>query len=611
MGKFNLHRGSLQLRVLTLTLLFTLGVSIVITVSNIHQLNAEWERTTLLNAEYALQTATAAIYRDLDEVDDLASWCAYNPSMRTYLLTDSAGNNQALSMYPMISAKYNSMRSLPYIQRFMLINAAGRPMMFGTAATNVVALTPELLQTIPGYNEASYGWAYITRDPLALTTQAAQTIPICRALTLPGTDRTAHVCIFVSPSVITAPLRGFTLSEGGKLLWEMGEHIYTVQNNTLTELDTDRTYYKDTRPFDAETLDSLTEVYERGSGVNTQLIVRYPIGVHDLYLIEVLPNGPLQRQIPYLSASLIFSLAAILALGSALAFLLHRMIARPITALQSRIEAVGSGDFSADPAIEWDNELGDIGRGINKMSGNITALMDRRLEDEKQKQDLEYRMLQNQINPHFIYNTLNSIKWMATIQHAPGIAEMVTALSRLLKSVSKGNERLVPLYEEFALLNDYFTIQQYRYGGTITLDVSYIEDENLTHSCLIPRFTLQPLVENAIFHGIEPKGSAGEVTLRVERDAANGDVLILLSDDGVGMTPAQAAKALQEPGPEEAAAKYRHVGIWNVHRRLQYSFGDAYGLRIESEPGVGTTVTVRLPDAKKASPAGEAVRKAD
>ena len=163
-------------------------------------------------------------------------------------------------------------------------------------------------------------------------------------------------------------------------------------------------------------------------------------------------------------------LAAILALGSALAFLLQRVITRPVEALQKRIETVGSGNFAPDRTVEWNNELGDIGRGINKMSGNITALMDRRLEDEKQKQDLEYRMLQNQINPHFIYNTLNSIKWMATIQHAPGIAEMVTALSRLLKSVSKGNERLVPLYEEFALLNDYFTIQQYRYGGTITLE---------------------------------------------------------------------------------------------------------------------------------------------
>lgn len=611
MDKLKFRRSGIQARVLALTMFFTLGASLVIAASNMHQMTAEWERTTILNAEYALQTAASAIRRDVDEIDDLAGWCAYNPGMRTYLLTGDTASNQAQSMYPTLTAKFNSMRTMAYIQRFLLINASGRQMMFGTAATNAVTLTPDILQRIPGYDSPNTGWDCILRDPLALNSQAANTIPVTHTLTLPGTDRTAHVCIFVSPSVITAPLRGFTLSEGGKLLWEMGEHIYTVQNNTLTELDTDRTYYKDTRPFDAETLDSLTEVYERGSGVNTQLIVRYPIGVHDLYLIEVLPNGPLQRQIPYLSASLIFSLAAILALGSALAFLLHRMIARPITALQSRIEAVGSGDFSADPAIEWDNELGDIGRGINKMSGNITALMDRRLEDEKQKQDLEYRMLQNQINPHFIYNTLNSIKWMATIQHAPGIAEMVTALSRLLKSVSKGNERLVPLYEEFALLNDYFTIQQYRYGGTITLDVSYIEDENLTHSCLIPRFTLQPLVENAIFHGIEPKGSAGEVTLRVERDAANGDVLILLSDDGVGMTPAQAAKALQEPGPEEAAAKYRHVGIWNVHRRLQYSFGDAYGLRIESEPGVGTTVTVRLPDAKKASPAGEAVRKAD
>ena len=184
---------------------------------------------------------------------------------------------------------------------------------------------------------------------------------------------------------------------------------------------------------------------------------------------------------------------------------------------------------------------------------------------------------------------------MATIQHAPGIAEMTTALSRLLKSVSKGNERLVPLQDEFALLNDYFTIQQYRYGGTITMDVTYIEDERLCQDCLIPRFTLQPLVENAIFHGIEPKGCAGSIALTVTLDGENGDVLIALTDDGVGMTAEQAAKALTEPGPEEAAAKYRHVGMWNVHKRLQYSFGEEYGLSIRSVPGQGTTVTVRLP----------------
>lgn len=592
MGKYKLRHGSIQVRVLALTLLFTLGVSLVIAIGNMRQMAAKWERTTLLNAEYALQTAATAIHRDIEEVDDLASWCAYNPSMRTYLLTDASNNNQALSMYPTVSAKYSTLRTMQYVQRFVLINAKGRQMVFGTAVTNTVAMTPEVLARIPGYDEEYSGWSCIMRDPMALTSQALDTIPITRKLTLSGTGREAHICAFVSPALITAALKGFTMPEGSSLLWQMGGRYYGINGNILTEEPLSDI---PAEQLDVDMLDDSTEVYSIAAGHDAQLMVRYPIGVHDLYLIEIIPNGPLQRQIPYLSDSLVISLLAILVLGLLLAFLLHRMITPPITALQNRITKISSGDFSFDPAIEWNNELGDIGRGINSMSASVTALMDHRLEDEKQKQDLEYCMLQNQINPHFIYNTLNSIKWMATIQHAPGIAEMVTALSRLLKSVSKSNERLVPLYEEFALLNDYFTIQQYRYGGTITLDVSYIEDEKLNHSCLIPRFTLQPLVENAIFHGIEPKGSAGEVTLRVERDTANGDVLIRLTDDGIGMTAEQAAKALQEPGPEEAAAKYRHVGMWNVHKRLQYSFGEAYGLSIESEPGVGTTVMVRLP----------------
>ena len=592
MGKYKLRHGSIQVRVLALTLLFTLGVSLVIAIGNMRQMAAEWERTTLLNAEYALQTAATAIHRDIEEVDDLASWCAYNPSMRTYLLTDVGSNNQALSMYPTISAKYSTLRTVQYVQRFVLINAKGRQMVFGTAVTNTVAMTPEVLARIPGYDEEYSGWSCIMRDPMALTSQALDTIPLTRKLTLSGTGREAHICAFVSPALITAALKGFTMPEGSSLLWQMGGRYYGINGNILTEEPLSDI---PAEQLDVDMLDDSTEVYSIAAGYDAQLMVRYPIGVHDLYLIEIIPNGPLQRQIPYLSDSLVISLLAILVLGLLLAFLLHHMITPPITALQNRITKISSGDFSFDPAIEWNNELGDIGRGINSMSASVTALMDHRLEDEKQKQDLEYRMLQNQINPHFIYNTLNSIKWMATIQHAPGIAEMVTALSRLLKSVSKSNERLVPLYEEFALLNDYFTIQQYRYGGTITLDVSYIEDEKLNHSCLIPRFTLQPLVENAIFHGIEPKGSAGEVTLRVERDTANGDVLIRLTDDGIGMTAEQAAKALQEPGPEEAAAKYPPVGMGNVHKRLQYSFGEAYGLSIESEPGVGTTVMVRLP----------------
>ncbi|MDE6589872.1 MAG: sensor histidine kinase, partial [Oscillospiraceae bacterium] len=317
------------------------------------------------------------------------------------------------------------------------------------------------------------------------------------------------------------------------------------------------------------------------------------------YLAKVIPETVLAQPLSLLLGSALTTLAVLLVMGLVMAALLHRTVAAPIGALQRRIGAVSRGDFSQDPSIEWDHELGDVGRGINGLSRSVSSLMEKRIEDEKQRLELEYRMLQNQISPHFIYNTLNSIKWMATIQHAPGVAEMVTALSRLLKSVSKGAQRLVPLEEEFRLLEDYFTIQRYRYGGTITMELRPPEDEALLKTCLVPRFSLQPLVENAIFHGIEPNGGVGRVEITVERPGG-GDVLIWLSDDGVGMAQEQIDRILTGPqaGEEEKAA-FRHIGVWNVHRLLQLSFGPDYGLLIDSEPGVGTEITLRLPGSRQ------------
>ena len=151
------------------------------------------------------------------------------------------------------------------------------------------------------------------------------------------------------------------------------------------------------------------------------------------------------------------------------------------------------------------------------------------------------------------------------------------------------------LEEEFQLLEDYFTIQRYRYGGTLALEIYPPEDRTLLKSCLIPRFTLQPLAENAIFHGIEPKGGVGRVELAVEGLAGDGGVRIRLSDDGVGMEQGQIDRVLAGPGAEGEEAAFRHIGVWNVHRLLQLSFGPDYGLRIQSEPGRGTEITIRLP----------------
>jgi sensor histidine kinase YesM len=258
-------------------------------------------------------------------------------------------------------------------------------------------------------------------------------------------------------------------------------------------------------------------------------------------------------------------------------------------------------------------------------------------------------MLQSQISPHFLYNTLGTIKWMAAIQGADGIAEITTALSRLLRTVANDIRKTAPLREELKFLDDYIVIQKYRYGDSISFEKE-IEDESLLDYA-IPKLTLQPFVENAIFHGLEPKGG-GRILIRVARDG--GDALISLTDNGVGMgaeaiaealgagaapgtrqgqrqertkrrapgqretrqgqraqgetapTPASEPEPERQPepasAPEQQDGIIKMFGIKNVDERLRHAFGPDYGVSIVSEPGSYTTACVRVPPAREEFP---------
>ena len=181
---------------------------------------------------------------------------------------------------------------------------------------------------------------------------------------------------------------------------------------------------------------------------------------------------------------------------------------------------------------------------------------------------------------------------MASIQNATGIPEMTTALSRLLKSIAKDSRQRVPIREELAFLNDYYTIQKYRYGGSITMMVN-VEEESLMQNEIL-RFTLQPIVENAIFHGIEPKGAAGQISIRVYRND-KGDVCIDITDDGIGMDQTT-IEGLFKSEKKNTSNFFKDIGISNVHKRLQFEYGEHYGLSFVSEIGQFTTATVTLPD---------------
>lgn len=288
------------------------------------------------------------------------------------------------------------------------------------------------------------------------------------------------------------------------------------------------------------------------------------------------------------------ALFVILGGGVMLSLFLRRDIAVPIGKLTAALHQVGQGDFTRHTEIEWDNELGEIGRGINRLSADIEDLMEKRLQDEARSQKLKYDMLLQQVNPHFLYNTLGAIKWMAAIQGSEGIAEVVTALTKLLQSISKGGADIIPLERELDLLRDYFTIMRYRYGGVVELEVKVDDPALLT--CGICRFSLQPIVENAIFHGIVPRGQ-GTIQIHIyAEDSPWGkqSLRIDVTDDGIGMEEDLAREVLagkELPGD----GFFRHVGIANVAERIAYAFGPEYGLAIHSVPGRGTTMAFTLP----------------
>jgi len=270
--------------------------------------------------------------------------------------------------------------------------------------------------------------------------------------------------------------------------------------------------------------------------------------------------------------------------------IIDRTVNMPIHQINQRIEAIAMGDFTIDLSIEFSSEVGNIGRGINRMVHQIEQLIHSKVEHEKTKKDLEFRILQSQINPHFLYNTLNSIKWMASLQKATGIEEMVSSLAVLLKQLAKGTGQMIPLSRELDLVKEYVRIQDYRTAGMVRLEFQ-IEDPAFYTTPVIP-FILQPIVENAIFHGIEPKQIPGTIFISVSENQ-QGVLLIEVEDNGQGILPERLPDILRVESHSLKAMN--HIGLKNVDDRLKMQFGREFGLEIESRYGEFTRVRIRIP----------------
>ncbi len=565
-------------------------------------------RNQIQSSEYNLQVVANNVSSDMKDILYFSNWCKTNQDMVNYVETfrnkkklaavskeDKLLRQLALNSYERLKEEYYNTRHSNYITRVIISNDLASNYLQIVASgdessTYRVSSLPNTglfmrLRTTP-----ELVWEGLVDDPFQPRSTNKKILPIIRPVySKYGSDVTGWIYLSISPNIITDYLKTFPLADDSQLYLTIGQGFYLVEDGQLIETTPNFTIIEDlsTHSLDPGTVVSRIRLPQGGS----RTLVTRSLGNDGWYIHQVLSREQLHDQNRLYQLLIVAICFIILSLGLFLLMALSRTINHPVAMVQKKIDEIAGGDFSRDPSIEWEHEIGDIGRGINHLSEEIVQLMEKRIDDEKQKKDLEYQILQSQINPHFLYNTLNSIKWMATIQGASGIAEMTTALARLMKSVAKGNTTLVPLKEELNLIKDYFLIQQYRYGGSITIDYQ-IETEDL-YQCMVHRFSLQPIIENALFHGIEPKGAAGKITVKVGRIAS--DILVSITDNGVGMTAETIERVLHAPDTNTKADFFKHVGISNVNRRIQYDFGPEYGISIESQPGEYTTMNIQLP----------------
>lgn len=583
---------SIKKKILIISISFTLIMGLLVAGIS-YSLFYHYNKNNLTRStELNVQHITDAINEESDNIETLVRWCQQNVRLLPYQLYGDNSGNSRRELYDRLNTQYGSVDSTGYIQRLVVSNFSDYYIQIVPATYSTTKNVPEIIMEQDYFYPAleSIDWDFsmgLVNDPLLRGTK--QMLPIIRPIYHPYNSTVlGWILVALQPSIFCDAINVYSIDSDSSFYVTIADKVYAYEDNTLVLLDEP---LWDTEEVQRELLYADTTISTSTADGHTRYVTR-PLNLNDCYITQSVPlNGAFVQMNSILYLIGFIALLVILA-GLAYTLYLDRMVNRPIEQILSRIKKISEGDFSADPGIEWNNEFGDIGRGINELSGSVNRLIATRIEIENEKREYEYQMLQSQINPHFLYNTLNSIKWMASIQNATGIPEMTTALSRLLKSIAKDERQRVPIQTELAFLNDYYTIQKYRYGGSIAMETN-VEEPALTQNEIL-RFTLQPIVENAIFHGIEPKGAAGQITIHIYRNDA-GDVCIDITDDGVGMDEATIAGLLTDE-KKNASNFFRDIGISNVHKRLQYEYGEHYGLSFRSEVGRFTTATVTLPD---------------
>ena len=332
------------------------------------------------------------------------------------------------------------------------------------------------------------------------------------------------------------------------------------------------------------------EMLDNNIYILTELIqddIQYYIYYQTRYMEKV--TDTLQKQIGRFMVVCSILIAVLIAVVAVSAVMIVSGILQPIRQLNSVTEKIAQGDFNARAQVNSDDEVAELAVSFNKMAGNMQSLIDKVKEDERKMRKADLRLLQEQIQPHFLYNTLDTIVWLIESNEPDEAVTMVVTLSDFFREILSKGKEFISIKEEEKHISSYLQIQEMRYRDILE---SLFDRVQVIYKYQILKLTLQPVVENALYHGIKYKRAKGCIHIHGEKE---GDIIRLtVRDDGVGMDEeelAQLRQQIEKPCQETE----KGFGLANVNERIHMYFGYEYGMKIESEKGKGTTVEIVIP----------------
>ena len=581
--KFTTIRSRITLTTITLCIFLSIAVSYISYSFYYKSVKQNMIRT----AESSLTLLGSSIDSNIQDAYSFVRNCQANSFILNYL--SSQGSQSArITASTYLKGSYNSYDGRYYIKRIFIASYKNRDFIQALASTNNQPFhSADDIRDLYFFDSYYSSPSYSYSEGILTTDGGSQYLPIIRPLySQYNSDELGFIYIEMSPNVVTIPLKTAGTYQNNDFYLTLEDHSYVYSNYTLTDANPS---YEITGDLSSIASFSDTIVKEISNANGKFVSISVPLAAEHCYITQLITVNTFYGQL----ASIIFVIVACAVItGIILHTIFNHMINHPVQELQVRMKHISEGNFERDSSIEWQHELGDIGRSINDLAEDVKTLMDQRIRDENEKREYEYKMLQSQINPHFLFNSLNAGMQLAMMEDAEKTSIFLEKMADFFRYNVRKMEEDAMLWEEVEAVDNYIYILNVRFAGDIHFSKEV--DESL-ENVRMPSMILQPVVENAVNHGIRDIEWEGKIHLTVTGDADY--IRISVKDNGKGMTQEQIEGVLsgnRERRNEEGDST--GIGMNNVISRLELYYEESGLMEINSEgEGKGTEAVIYIP----------------